>query len=1350
MRTRLFTLVLSLFIGVSFAQQSDLKWSSSLNQDRSFVENKGQFDGFGASGSDVRFALDGGQSMVLFSNDGFTLRFVRKNKNTKRKRGQRSEARFLEEKEIIEVKWVGAGPDVKLRAEQMADDRNTYAMRDKDKATTHVEDVRGYRKLVYENLYPNIDVEFVVHEIEGVKYNVILHPGADPALFAMLYPEGYSPIMDEEGNLIIETDFGKIVDHTPATFYANSGATIASKFKLNGNRVGFELENYDPLQKVVIDPWVQTPPFGNSQGIWDIDVDDVGNVYVYGGDTPMRLRKYDPAGALLWTYNTPWDSANYWIGTMITEPVSGDCYITAGTDPVIARINTGGTQDWTANGGAFDEYWKLAFNCDHTRLMLGGTRLTLGPTLQPIGYGYVFEINMSNGAQINQAQVASLSPGPLGLIGNPNEVRAMCPSPNGKYYYMTLDTIGVFTENLTLGYQNNHGYGFSYQVAGYGATNQSINAMAATTDFLYTQNGSTLHKRNIVDGSIVGTVTIPSGITSVDLGFASAENGGLVLDSCGNVYVGSSNGVYKFDADLNQLGFQSTPGRVYDVAVNSAGEVVACGQGFVASLNLTPCAPPKAICLNCLELTPAGPFCQTDAAVTLVADPVGGTWSGPGITDPILGTFDPAVADTGTHIIHFTPTIPLVCGIDSLSIRVNYCVELQACLNGAGDITVSNGVGPYVWSHLVDTLDCSACFPGFPPVIQPCSTPPGCAVQSTIWLEFATDTTVTPTGNWPISIEDSQGNVLLINAISDLPACESGCFITVNLPSQTVACTGDSATAVAVVSGAIGTVDYSWNTTPEQTGPIATGLAPGNYYMVTVIDDSLCVAMDSVLVVEQECIGPVVCVNPFNDMVAEGNGPFTWFEMADSTDCSACIAFPGLPPCSFPPGCGITISAWQQFATGETVTPTGNWPVAVVDVVGDTLFINSLSELPACLFQCYVEVDVPDQSFVCFEQSDAEVMAVVSGAIGNVNYSWNTAPVQTSQTATGLGVGTYIVSVIDQNNCEDSDTVEVSMIPQIILTVSGTDSLCLGTNTGNAMVAASGGVGTFQYAWNTTPVQTTATANNLSVGTYDVTVTDLAGCQAVGTVTIESFAEVVANAGATDTICEGEQTELIATGGVSYEWNTGEETASITVGPESATRYDVMVTGTNGCTDMDTVWVLVETVPEVSLLQLDSSYCIIVPPFQVTGQPQGGTFLGPGVSPTGMFDPEAAGPGLHTLIYRFAEFQDCYGEATLEVFVDEDGCNVVTPNVFNPNSDFNGQVDFCGNVPQNNVFNLPCLEWYPGNRVRIFDRWGIKHYDQTDYHLKPWDGSNQSDGVFYYILEFTDREAIKGYFHLVR
>jgi len=126
---------------------------------------------------------------------------------------------------------------------------------------------------------------------------------------------------------------------------------------------------------------------------------------------------------------------------------------------------------------------------------MGGTRLTIGPALFPIGYGHAFRINLTNGAVLSSTNVASVSPSLI--IDNPNEIRALCPSPNGRYYFMTLDTIGCITEDLDLIYRTNNSYTFSYQVAAFGVTNMAINGIAATADHIYTQNGSTLHKRNI-------------------------------------------------------------------------------------------------------------------------------------------------------------------------------------------------------------------------------------------------------------------------------------------------------------------------------------------------------------------------------------------------------------------------------------------------------------------------------------------------------------------------------------------------------------------------------------------------------------------------------------------------------------------------------------------------------------------------------------------------------------------------------------------------------------------------------------------------------------------------------------
>ncbi len=67
-------------------------------------------------------------------------------------------------------------------------------------------------------------------------------------------------------------------------------------------------------------------------------------------------------------------------------------------------------------------------------------------------------------------------------------------------------------------------------------------------------------------------------------------------------------------------------------------------------------------------ITPAGPFCISDAAVNLVAATVGGTWSGTGITNTTNGTFDPATAGAGSHTI--TYTISGACGSTNSKIIV--------------------------------------------------------------------------------------------------------------------------------------------------------------------------------------------------------------------------------------------------------------------------------------------------------------------------------------------------------------------------------------------------------------------------------------------------------------------------------------------------------------------------------------------------------------------------------------------------------------------------------------------------------------------------------------------------------
>ena len=73
------------------------------------------------------------------------------------------------------------------------------------------------------------------------------------------------------------------------------------------------------------------------------------------------------------------------------------------------------------------------------------------------------------------------------------------------------------------------------------------------------------------------------------------------------------------------------------------------------------------------------------------------------------------------------------------------------------------------------------------------------------------------------------------------------------------------------------------------------------------------------------------------------------------------------------------------------------------------------------------------------------------------------------------------------------------------------------------------------------------------------------------------------------TICNGESVVLVASGGTSYSWNTGETTASITVSPSSTTTYTVIVTNGSESDSHD----VVVTVNEAATVDLgpDQSIC---------------------------------------------------------------------------------------------------------------------------------------------------------------
>ncbi len=158
--------------------------------------------------------------------------------------------------------------------------------------------------------------------------------------------------------------------------------------------------------------------------------------------------------------------------------------------------------------------------------------------------------------------------------------------------------------------------------------------------------------------------------------------------------------------------------------------------------------------------------------------------------------------------------------------------------------------------------------------------------------------------------------------------------------------------------------------------------------------------------------------------------------------------------------------------------------------------INSFSQLNASI-QSFQDVS-------CLGPCDGSATVLATGGTPPYTYSWNSVPVQTTATATGLCVGNYIVTVTDALSA--TDTASVSIIQQLVLNVNMTvtqDDTC-NTCTGAANVVASGGTPPYMYFW--TNGDTTQTTTTLCGGYGDVFVIDALSCFGWDTATVNIIA----------------------------------------------------------------------------------------------------------------------------------------------------------------------------------------------------------------------------------------------------
>jgi len=271
---------------------------------------------------------------------------------------------------------------------------------------------------------------------------------------------------------------------------------------------------------------------------------------------------------------------------------------------------------------------------------------------------------------------------------------------------------------------------------------------------------------------------------------------------------------------------------------------------------------------------------------------------------------------------------------------------------------------------------------------------------------------------------------------------------------------------------------------------------------------------------------------------------------------SQAVAVGGISPYTY---------SWSTTPPQSTASATGLCPgtytVTVNDSIGCAGFATATITQPTALSASTIPVNT-----TC-GQSNGQGIANVSGGTTPYTYSWNSVPVQTTQTATALAPGSYVLTVTDANNCTTTANLVINASTAPSINVKVTSSNC-GINTGMAVANVTGGSSPYNYSWNNG--STTAKDSGLGAGVYIITVTDKNGCSSFKAVTVSDTngPSISANT-VVDNKCSGQangSVSITVTGGTKpyhYIWSNGSTIASI--GGLQAGPYQVTVSDGGGC-----------------------------------------------------------------------------------------------------------------------------------------------------------------------------------------
>ena len=408
-------------------------------------------------------------------------------------------------------------------------------------------------------------------------------------------------------------------------------------------------------------------------------------------------------------------------------------------------------------------------------------------------------------------------------------------------------------------------------------------------------------------------------------------------------------------------------------------------------------------------------------------------------------------------------------------------------------------------------------------------------------------------GDYILRIEDSNGVF-----VTELYTVTQPDLLTITTDvEKNISCFGGNDGAIEVsISG--GTAPFTFNWTGDgiiQGNQNQSGLTAGTY-LLEIIDKKLCVSNQTYILTEPDILTintvskeDILCFDDFTGSIE--------------------INVTGGIPIEVSSGIFDYVYNWTGpngfTSNSQNISNlfAGIYTIEITDDLGCIQQTDIELTQPTAIEINYIKTDV-----TCYGAADGSIDVTVNGGKPPYQISWSNFGNGFSQS--NLSAGDYIVTIIDENQCEENITITIEQ-PIFFIDPVVTPISCNNANDASIDLNLVGGVAPISVTWSddaTAGVQ----RNNLGAGTFTVTIldSDLIQCPIIKTFTIINPPVLAVTSIVNDAIdcviANSGSIELDVSGGTSpynFLWNTGQTSEDLLDIPSG--DYSVEIKDDRGC-----------------------------------------------------------------------------------------------------------------------------------------------------------------------------------------